>query len=260
MREAAALASNSSDALAVVHVLPKLHPSCPVDARATELVRAQVDRVELGRPFELFAETGSAYAEILKRAEAWRADTIVVGSHGHSRLIHILGGVAERVVRHAHCSVLVARTSASKHWVLAATDLSAPSLLAVTAAGVEARRRRAQLKVVRAVGFLDLEASYLLELGSPVLQQSASDLDAEQRALAAAVARLGVDATCATVDRPAATAIIREAEAIGAELIVVGTRGKTGLVRLALGSVAEKVVRAAPCSVLAVRSSTSPPS
>ena len=43
------------------------------------------------------------------------------------------------------------------------------------------------------------------------------------------------------------------ASELPAQLIVVGTQGRTGLSRIALGSVAEAVVRAAPCSVLVVR-------
>lgn len=47
-----------------------------------------------------------------------------------------------------------------------------------------------------------------------------------------------------------ATAIARVAEEEGAELIVMGTHGRTGLLRLLMGSVAEAVVRRAPCPVL----------
>jgi nucleotide-binding universal stress UspA family protein len=50
------------------------------------------------------------------------------------------------------------------------------------------------------------------------------------------------------------SAIPAHAEKLGAELVVVGTHGRTGLARLALGSVAEHVVRSADCSVLVVRS------
>jgi len=68
-----------------------------------------------------------------------------------------------------------------------------------------------------------------------------------------AVRRLGIDAECKIVRNPAAAAIVKEADAVGAELVVVGTHGTTGLARLMLGSVAEKVTRAAGCSVLLVR-------
>lgn len=54
----------------------------------------------------------------------------------------------------------------------------------------------------------------------------------------------------------AADEILCEAEAIGADLIVLGTHGRTGLRRLLAGSVAEAVLRRARCSVLAMRSPT----
>jgi nucleotide-binding universal stress UspA family protein len=41
----------------------------------------------------------------------------------------------------------------------------------------------------------------------------------------------------------------------GADLLVIGTQGKTGLGKLILGSVAENIIRTAPCSVLVVRKS-----
>jgi universal stress protein A len=50
-----------------------------------------------------------------------------------------------------------------------------------------------------------------------------------------------------------ADAIVREANQIGADLIVMGTHGRTGLQHVLLGSVAEKVVRHAACPVLTVR-------
>ena len=55
-------------------------------------------------------------------------------------------------------------------------------------------------------------------------------------------------------EEPAPPAILRAASELPAHLIVLGTQGRTGVSRMALGSVAEAVVRAAPCSVLAVRS------
>ncbi len=50
-----------------------------------------------------------------------------------------------------------------------------------------------------------------------------------------------------------ADAIIRLAETEGADMIVMGTHGRRGLTRLLMGSVAEAVVRAAPCPVLTVK-------
>jgi nucleotide-binding universal stress UspA family protein len=55
----------------------------------------------------------------------------------------------------------------------------------------------------------------------------------------------------------AATAIVRVAQESHCDLIVIGTHGRTGLRRLLMGSVAEKVVRDAPCMVLAVKTAGS---
>ena len=48
-------------------------------------------------------------------------------------------------------------------------------------------------------------------------------------------------------------AIVKHAESIGADVIVIGTHGREGVSRLLMGSVAEYVVRHAPCPVLVVR-------
>jgi universal stress protein family protein len=54
----------------------------------------------------------------------------------------------------------------------------------------------------------------------------------------------------------AAQTIVDMAQEIGAELVVMGTHGRTGLVHMLLGSVTEQVVRLAQCSVLTVRPGT----
>ena len=71
--------------------------------------------------------------------------------------------------------------------------------------------------------------------------------------LRSAAAQIGVEAEAYVETGDAARAIVDTAEKVKAELVVIGTHGRTGLRRLLLGSVAEKVVRGAPCSVLVVR-------
>jgi nucleotide-binding universal stress UspA family protein len=207
----------------------------------------------IGDRAEVFIDYVIDYAAIIRRAEAWRADVIVLGSHGRSGLARAFGGVVERVLRHAPCSVLVARFSVARGWVLAATDLSDPSFPAITTAAAEAQRRGAQLEVVHAQGFREVEAKYLLALGTPSATPTPMVYDAATRDLSDCVARLHIQAKCKVIDRPEAAAIVGEAEALGAELVVVGARGQAGLSLLSLGSVAEKVARTAPCSVLVVR-------
>jgi nucleotide-binding universal stress UspA family protein len=170
-----------------------------------------------------------------------------------------LGSVAERVVRHAHCSVLVARNAASSGVVLAATDLSDPSLPAVEAAVEEGRRRGARLVVVTVVDWQG--PAWMTAAGTPFGIGAAmppAELQEELRSsletlLRRALDRFGGSGETRVLYGSPASAIVHAAESLGAELVVVGTRGRTGLARLALGSVAERVVAGAPCSALVVR-------
>ena len=59
--------------------------------------------------FELVVRVGRVYREILAFAEEAECDLIIIGSHDPSLSTYLLGSVAARVVRHAHCSVLVSR-------------------------------------------------------------------------------------------------------------------------------------------------------
>jgi nucleotide-binding universal stress UspA family protein len=61
-----------------------------------------------GVPCESTLLVGRPDSEIVAHADETHADLIVMGTHGHSRLSHVLlGSVAERVVQHARCPVLV---------------------------------------------------------------------------------------------------------------------------------------------------------
>ena len=55
------------------------------------------------------------------------------------------------------------------------------------------------------------------------------------------------------IEGEAATEILRAAEEMNADVIFMGTHGRTGLARLVMGSVAEQVVRRAPCPVLTIK-------
>ena len=71
--------------------------------------------------------------------------------------------------------------------------------------------------------------------------------------IAAVLAKLGAQAETSVVDGRAGPTILRYIEQHPSELVVVGTRGWTGFARVALGSVAEHIVRAAETSVRVVR-------
>jgi len=68
-----------------------------------------------------------------------------------------------------------------------------------------------------------------------------------------ALTRFAIDGEAIVKSGPAAQTIVDLAASAPAELVVVGTHGRTGLSRLTLGSTAELVIRSATCSVLVVR-------
>jgi nucleotide-binding universal stress UspA family protein len=229
------------------------------DRRAQDALREHA-RAKLGLELtEIFIERGAAYASVVRCAEQNGADFIAVGSHDRSGIARVvLGSVAERIVRHAHCSVLVARPQRQSGVVLAATDLSDPSLPAISAGAAAAKRSGARLVVVSALDWTPFApgaaAGLLGNLPAvPPAELQGQVRDALRSTLEQALARLGAVGEARVLDGPPAGTVVSCAEELGAELVVVGTHGRTGLARLALGSVAEHVIRNAGCSVLAVR-------
>ena len=88
------------------------------------------------------------------------------------------------------------------------------------------------------------------------LPEGAEGLEERRRELEEArrwLAELGWEAEVVAVSGAPADVLVEEAEARGADLIVVGRRGSSGAERLVMGSVGAKVARTARCSVLIAR-------
>lgn len=140
--------------------------------------------------------------------------------------------------------------------VVVATDFSPAAAAAVDYAGDLARHFEARLVLVHAyaidlpVATPAMSGGYVLPDGfyQELARQARTRVDDEVDRLAAT----GVTASGVALEQPPARAIVDVAERERADLIVMGTRGLTGLGHLALGSVADKVVRTAPCPVLTV--------
>jgi nucleotide-binding universal stress UspA family protein len=274
VRQAISIAHAEQAELAVCHVLPEpqlrsLFPEehdrdrdalSTLEPRMTAALRAQVERLQNGAviPFHVFIEQGSAYAELVDRAERWQADLIVIGNHGRAELKHLfLGSVAEKVARHAPCAALIAR----KHGegvVLVATDLSDPAQLALSAGAREASRRGRRLVVVHATDTLSRRAAPAMALlganptvEPPEVARERDDL--ARQIIETSLKGLGVEAEIQLVSGDPSEEILRLTVSLPAELLVLGTRGRSSVARIMLGGVAARMVQGAPCSVLAVR-------
>jgi len=140
--------------------------------------------------------------------------------------------------------------------ILVPIDFSACSEHALDYACDLAARLGARIHVINAIGTTLPELSVALsdQMISSLRHSNAAALDKliEPRRKKAAFGEITV------VDNDARDAILQAARAVRADLIVIGTHGRRGLTRVLLGSVAEDVLRRAPCPVLAVRMETQP--
>jgi nucleotide-binding universal stress UspA family protein len=205
---------------------------------------------------EIEIEQGTVHAGILRATENIGAGAVVVGGKVDHNGLHYPGSTAEHVVRYANCPVLVARPSPAGK-VLAATDFSDPALPAVEAGAAMARHRKADLTLIHAMDLLPVMSPSYGESYSysvPLLDLTDQMRKIWQQRLDECVHQFKAKGGGLLCDGPATSAILSAASELPAQLLVVGTHGRTGLSRImALGSVAEAVVRAAPCSVLTVR-------
>ena len=133
--------------------------------------------------------------------------------------------------------------------ILHATDFSERSAHALTLACALARDHGARLLLVH------VAALPVAIYGEAVLIPDPKDF---QEPLQRRLSQLPVPDPNLRVERrfeegDAGTEIMRVAEEVHADLIVMGTHGRTGLARLLMGSVAEQVVRRATCPVLTVK-------
>ena len=141
--------------------------------------------------------------------------------------------------------------------ILVATDFSEPSDAALAYGRQLARAFGAGLTVFHAAenlasrgygseGFVFIEPEFQSQVEAAARQRARALLSDEDRR------ELRAEAVVVTAISPAA-AIADYARREQIDLIIVGTHGRSGVAHLMMGSVAERVVRTAPCPVLTVR-------
>jgi nucleotide-binding universal stress UspA family protein len=139
--------------------------------------------------------------------------------------------------------------------ILAATDFSENAEQALGVAIDLAKQFGTELHVIHC---LDLPVAivnpYAVSMPDNLLSEARNEAAKQLRAAVARAEKAGVTARSHLAEVPAPQAISQLAEEIGVDLVVMGTRGHTGLKHVLLGSVAERTLRHAPCSVLTVKS------
>ena len=242
---------------------PELDPA--VTASANETLRQVVERLgSSGRSVGGSALRGRAASTIVDDAREFRADLVIVGSRGHGAIATLLlGSVSSEVVDHAPCPVLVARGPSLSRAVFA-TDGS-PS--AQVAEAILAQWPIFAGLAVHVLSVAEVVHPWTTGIAPTVYGQVLDAYAAELRESKAQHQRIATDAAARLResgrrvdsemrDGDAAGEIIAAAEKRGADLIVLGSRGRTGLTRLLLGSVARNVLSGSTASVLVVHEPT----
>jgi nucleotide-binding universal stress UspA family protein len=264
LRRATLLARQAGAALSIVHVVDDDQPRRIVDSErdaASDLLselRNTVRTVD-GIACETRIVMADPFAGIAMAAGEEAPDLLVIGPHRRHALRDVFTGTtAERTIRAVTCPVLMANAPPVGPYghVMLTTDLSEGAARAArvcTGLGIAGRARVSILHVFDAP-VVNLAMSHALppEDRQAYLEERREDA---VRALSAFVNRLDGQAIRRDVRqarRGPAEEILAAAREASADLVVVGTGGRTGIERFVIGSVAEAVLRAADRDVLAV--------
>ncbi len=214
-----------------------------------------------GRAVERITLRGRPASAIVEEARTWKADLLVLGNRGHGPIASmVLGSVSAEVVDHAPCPVLVVRDGEIASIVFA-EDGSPGAARAAHVLRTWPVFRGLPVDVVSvAETAVPWNAGMAAGLYDEVMVSYAHDVEAARestRALAdrssAALRAAGVAAVPHLLEGDPANEVVEFAQARPRSLVVIGTRGHSGLARLVLGSVARNVLLHAPGSVLVVR-------
>lgn len=268
--------------LHILHIVNELDPDwygiTDTQERAVEL-REQIREEARERLHELAPDSGvdttvslqlsfDVADSIHEYVDERAIDLVVMGTHGRRGLDRLmLGNIADKIVRHAPCPVMTVReevpwTAAEEEVafqdVLAPIDFSQHSREALRASKTFASAYEARLHLLFVAEKRTVPT--FSDTGIPgvgVVEMDPEIVDNAERALKELNATVGgpeVQSRCHVREGEVSADIVDVTETRGIDLIVMATRGLTGLNRFLLGSNTERVVRVAPCPVLTIPS------
>ena len=221
-------------------------PPQPINLSALALVQEQVD-------------SPSPAEAIVTYAEDHDVDLIVSGTHGRRGIQRLLiGSVAEEVLRTAPCPVLTVRADGQRTeaWnvekILAPVDFSQGADVAVQHAKELALTYGAQITLLHAVEEVMYPSAYGMEMADI---PGPEVIDRVEEAMAT-MAREKIGYEHVVVDSEigyAPSVILDYQDEHDIDLTVIATHGRSGLERLLLGSVTERIVRRASSPVFVVK-------
>lgn len=272
VRYAVSLADKVDAGVALVHVIERAPRFAGMesvvlakdDADVIELAERELARLakkesKKDLAVQSFVRHGKPFDEIAALARSREADLVVIATRGYTGLKNVwLGSTAERVVRHAPCAVLTVpprnakATAFQLKRIVVPIDFSETSAQALPYAAALAEQFGAEIILLHVIEWVAIPS----ELGSaPSAITEADKGSVAKDLLRLRQEALGEDVPGRTIVRAGAPfqEITRAAKEMGADMIILTTRGHTGLQNVLLGSTAERVVRHAECPVLVVR-------
>ncbi|MEF9426530.1 MAG: universal stress protein [Candidatus Mariimomonas ferrooxydans] len=198
-------------------------------------------------------EQGRAYEKIVYVADVEDCDIIVMGRSGiHNIERMLMGSVTSRVIGYTRKEVLVVPGDTSIGWgnILLATDDSKCSEVAADRAINFAKSYGGRLT---AVSVVDVTDEFYAEVPQAVAQMVEKAESALEKVNKKAESE-GIKIESVVREGGEHEKIVEVAEEKGADVIFMGSHGRTGLEKLIMGSITEKVIGYAPCPVMVVKS------
>ncbi len=250
IREAINLAKNCSSKLFVISVVemnPEFEALAPGLVEKTEKeTRQHLESVKSraskeGVDCEIIVHEGEEpYQYIVDEAAKKQVEMIIMGRRGRTGLKRLMmGSVTARVIGHSPCKVLVIPETAKVSYknILIATDGSKYS----DAAALEA------ISIAKCCG------SDLIALSVATKEKDLPSAKKSVEKISQIAEKEGLKVKTLTPRGTPYNVIVETAEKKNADVIVVGSHGRTGLERLLMGSVTERVIGHANCAVLVVK-------
>ena len=268
---AVGLAKITGSELHVLHVGPAVPEnfettdveSGPIEREARRVLDEQLKKIENvgGTVAQSHLRMGGAAEEVIELAEELSTGLIVLGSRGRGRIRRlVMGSVSDSVVRHAPCPVMVTRWKpiVFPAKILVATDGSEEADLAAQSAADLAARTGSELHMAHVGETLGPGYSGYVGYEEGVLASAQEELERQaQQTLEAQIKRIkGAEGTPVQSHLRLGRSdeeIIFLAEQIGADLVVVGSRGLGGIRRALVRSVSDSIVRHAHSPEMVVR-------
>jgi len=216
------------------------------------LAEARQTAREMGVDIQTVIENGVVHEAIISIAAANSADMIVMGRRGLTAFARaLMGSVTARVIGYSPIDVLVIPSDSTLKWgrILVAVDGSMYSDAAVERAIAMSDSYGGKISILTVVDMnpelyaIAPDVADQVEMGAVSIVESAKEL----------ADKAGIEAETMVVQGAPHEKILSAAQESGADIICMGSHGRTGLRRLLMGSVTERVIGESKLPVLVVK-------